>query len=542
MHRRTCGLQWLALGCCAALFSTLRPAVAGVWVTNGPQDTSIYALALDPDDPDVVYTGSASGRVFTSTDGGDSWTLTSNGLPVGSSVRALVLDPLNANTIYAGLTGSGVYKTTNAGLNWGPANSGIVGVSVRALAINPLTPSTLYAGTATQGVYKTTNSGGSWSPVNNGLTSLNVNALAIHATMPNRVYAATNAGGVFKTANGGTGWAPINQGNLDTTLPTTVPANAIIVDANSLTQETGYAGTGGQGVHKAFLIPNWDPLNIGLANLDVRALALDPADANTLYAGTSGGTVFRLFAAKEGTDDSDDPNKNLNWSAIGNNLDGFDVTALAVHPADRQRVYAATVGGGVYALTPLCSSTPLAGCPQPAVANKAVLTVKDSINNKQDSLTWKWLKGASTLLSDFGDPLTTDAYSLCLYDESGNEPVLLVSATAPPGGTCGTKPCWKVKSTTGFQYKNAKRTADGIDAITLKAGASTKAQSTVVLKGLTFDTSGLFPTTPKQPLSLPLRVQLQAENGHCWEAIYSIATKNVAATGTKAGQFSAKAD
>jgi hypothetical protein len=39
-----------------------------------------------------------------------------------------------------------------------------------------------------------------------------------------------------------------------------------------------------------------------------------------------------------------------------------------------------------------------------------------------------------------GDPLGTDAYALCVYDASEN---LLLQMTAPAGGTCGTKPCWK---------------------------------------------------------------------------------------------------
>jgi hypothetical protein len=47
--------------------------------------------------------------------------------------------------------------------------------------------------------------------------------------------------------------------------------------------------------------------------------------------------------------------------------------------------------------------------------------------------------------AEFGDPLTTDAYTLCLYDGTG----LLAGLTADAGGSCTGKPCWRSR-TNGF--------------------------------------------------------------------------------------------
>jgi hypothetical protein len=141
--------------------------------------------------------------------------------------------------------------------------------------------------------------------------------------------------------------------------------------------------------------------------------------------------------------------------------------------------------------------------------------LKDSSELGRDRLTWKWLKGEATGLSDLGDPLAADAYALCIYDESGDTPETLLAATAPPGGTCRSKPCWRLGER-GLRYRDADRTPDGLDLITSRIGEDGKAKFVVKGKG---DDLPL----PALPLPLPIRVQLLAGNGECWEATYSSA-------------------
>jgi hypothetical protein len=113
--------------------------------------------------------------------------------------------------------------------------------------------------------------------------------------------------------------------------------------------------------------------------------------------------------------------------------------------------------------------------------------------------------------AEFGDPLATDDYALCVYDGSAT---LLLRATAPAGGTCGSRACWKAKGTTGLGYKDPLRDPDGVDKITLKAGAATKAKVQVSMKG-----SGV-PLPALGSLGLPLQAQVQGEQGTCWEASF----------------------
>jgi hypothetical protein len=156
--------------------------------------------------------------------------------------------------------------------------------------------------------------------------------------------------------------------------------------------------------------------------------------------------------------------------------------------------------------------------------------LKNNADKHKDLLKWKWAKGATTTVGDFGDPVGGSAsYHLCVYDASGKaQPLMDVPVAA--GGTCGTAPCWKIVKSTGFAYKNKAGTPLGITTVTLKAGAAGKASISMQGKGV------LLPTTALG-LTMPVTVQLVIGNGAtntCWQTTYTAATRNTAT------QFGAK--
>jgi hypothetical protein len=69
-------------------------------------DREIQALVLDPTAPATLYIGTYWSGVFTSIDGGGSWTPLNEGL-VNWGVNALAIDPA-ATVLYGGTSGSGV--------------------------------------------------------------------------------------------------------------------------------------------------------------------------------------------------------------------------------------------------------------------------------------------------------------------------------------------------------------------------------------------------------------------------------------------------
>ena len=170
---------------------------------------------------------------------------------------------------------------------------------------------------------------------------------------------------------------------------------------------------------------------------------------------------------------------------------------------------------------------PAPGCTAPIEAGAARLTLVERTSDEGDLVSWKWAKGPVTPNGEFGDPTTTTAYTLCIYDESSGTPRLALSATAPAGGTCGPKPCWAVTGN-GFRYANRAGTPDGLQEIVLKARLA-DGQASICVKGQGVNLKPFV----KDPSFI---AQLKATNGACWEATYSTATVN----GTT--MFKAKSD
>jgi hypothetical protein len=211
----------------------------GTWVqinnglpTSPASLLNIFAIAVEPRNPDVVYAGTWKNGVYKTTDGGDSWTPMNNGL-TSLEVRSLAIDPNEPETVYAGLgEGKGIFKSTTAGSQWNAVNTGLSlecpsyllpigggleGVSLERMpedlltrpygsvpwtsiwdiAIDPTDSSTIYAADYHSGVYLSTNAGATWAPINQGLTMKAVTALGLSSDGA-VAYAATWGGGIFR--------------------------------------------------------------------------------------------------------------------------------------------------------------------------------------------------------------------------------------------------------------------------------------------------------------------------------------------------------
>jgi uncharacterized delta-60 repeat protein len=171
------------------------------------------------------------------------------------------------------------------------------------------------------------------------------------------------------------------------------------------------------------------------------------------------------------------------------------------------------------------------GCKLPTVPLKSQLQFKDKTPDKGDLAVWKWMKGAATSLTDYGDPTSTTSYALCVYQGSSATGALLFETDAPAGGTCHNRPCWKALNGKGFKYADRDATPNGDIANQLKTGDAGKAHALVRGKGVDLN-------LPALPLPLPVRAQLRASNGMCWEADFSSA--GVKANDTT--QFNGKSD
>jgi hypothetical protein len=155
----------------------------------------------------------------------------------------------------------------------------------------------------------------------------------------------------------------------------------------------------------------------------------------------------------------------------------------------------------------------------------ASLTFQNDADPAHDSVSWRWKAGSGTAKDDFGTPLTSTDFGLCVYEPGG----LVWSAHAPAGGVCGSGSCWRDLAS-GFGYRDRERTPDGVAKLDLKAGRS--GRGNLRLRG-----RGANLSLPGRGLALPVTVRLiLSDGGACWEAVYSSPSRN------DATRFDAKSD
>lgn len=238
--------------------------------------TRVETLAIDSRNPTTLYAGAS--RVYKSTDAGANWTITT-AITNTSGILALAIDPTNAAILYAGLY-EGLFTSLDGGQTWSQLKNGLpANPRIYDLAINRANPQILYAGTDA-GIFKSENKGASWSKVQDG----SINTVAIDPTDSATVYAGTSAG-IFKSSNHGASWGASNQ---DLAVR---DVQAIAIDPHSTNL---YVGTYGGGIFKSINRgENWAVATTGIINTSINALLIDPVTPTTLFAAASGGLLYK---------------------------------------------------------------------------------------------------------------------------------------------------------------------------------------------------------------------------------------------------------
>jgi photosystem II stability/assembly factor-like uncharacterized protein len=307
--------------------------------SDGITNTRVGAVAVAPSDPTTVYAGTrASGFLqsgsgtFVSRTSGEAWTRTTVGMG-DTLVAALAVDPTNPSIVYCGTNDDGMFKTSDGGANW---SSVLFEAPIYSVAIDPSTPTTIYAGAAAA-IYKTVNGGQGWFPIDNGLffgiVADGVRSVAIDPSAPDTLYAGISGGDLYKSTDGGGSWSSVLAGKFFSAIAVD-PRNSATVYA-----ATGIINGGGEGVFRSTDGgTSWTLASDGLTRLDVRALAVDPLRAGTIYAGTWGGGVF---VSRDGAD---------SWAPLVDRLTNLQISSLSIDGGG-VTLHAGTHGGGVFDFT-----------------------------------------------------------------------------------------------------------------------------------------------------------------------------------------------
>lgn len=196
-----------------------------VFVQRGPANVGgrTRGLIVDPDDNthNSWYAGAATGGIWKTTDGGQTWRCLTDEFP-NLSANTLAMSKSNHNIIYVGtgesfpggtyLQGSGIFKSTDKGENWEQLTSTTNDENfeyVNRLVINPKNPDIIVVATES-GIMKSSNGGSAWTKVYTSETG--IEDLKEDPNNFNNLYAAENSVGVLKTINAGDNWNVSSSG------------------------------------------------------------------------------------------------------------------------------------------------------------------------------------------------------------------------------------------------------------------------------------------------------------------------------------------
>jgi photosystem II stability/assembly factor-like uncharacterized protein len=294
------------------LMAAPPPINGTTWAPFGPERIPIShtstgrltAIAVHPNDSDIIYVGGAQGGVWKTIDGGTSWMPLTDG-QCSLAMGSIAIDPVNPEIVYAGTGeqhfsgssyyGCGVLRSEDGGATWTQLGAGVFvreGASNARISRIDLDPATAGAVAGTTvlaasdfGLYRSTDGGATWTPVLSGIAT----DLIRDPTNPQLLYAGIRRVGVSRSIDGGATWTSLTVG-----LPTS---------------------------------------EVGRINL-----ALAPSSPLTLFASIQHKSESDLLGIWKSTDGGDSWAKLPDSAASCGSQCWYNMT-IAVHPTDPNTVY-----------------------------------------------------------------------------------------------------------------------------------------------------------------------------------------------------------
>jgi photosystem II stability/assembly factor-like uncharacterized protein len=225
----------------------------------------------------ILFAGTSGAGIFHSTDNGNNWLQSSNGLG-NLSVTCL----LHYNEYMFAGTNSGIFRSSDNGQNWISINNGLPVSSITAVSVHN---GELFTASNWYGIYHSSDNGESWQEA--GLTDKSIASLASTGTSLFAGF-AYGYGGMFASTDNGNTWLQKNTGIHKATVRTITSLNSVI-----------YAGTDWAGIFRSTnggMI--WDQIK---PSMTVYSIIVK---GSKIYAGTN----FGLLCSTDGGEQ---------WNEIG---------------------------------------------------------------------------------------------------------------------------------------------------------------------------------------------------------------------------------
>ena len=257
--------------------------------------------------------------------------------PGGMSGRVTSIDVVHSNPdiMFSGTASGGLWKSTSGGIKWTPIFENEATASIGAIAIQQSNPSVIWVGTGEgnprnslnggYGIYKSLDGGKNWLLMGLEKTR-HIHRVIIHPTNPDIVYAAAIGSpwgehkerGVYKTINGGETWTKIlytnpKSGAADLVMDPQNP-NKLVAAMWEHKRDPWFFSSGGEGSGMYITydggetwkqktseegLPDGELGRIGIAiaqNKPEIIYALIEAKKNGLYKSMDGGDTWKLVS------------------------------------------------------------------------------------------------------------------------------------------------------------------------------------------------------------------------------------------------------
>jgi photosystem II stability/assembly factor-like uncharacterized protein len=264
-------------------------------------EDNVTAYAIDPGAPDVVYAGYAIGGVTRSADGGATWQAANEGL-AGVIPQALAISPDDPDLLYA-YTTRGLLRSENGGRAWQSLDRWVGGPGgTHMVAVDPFTATRVYLGRQCVDAFCfdiSEDAGDTWRPISTTLPpemqgyDVSVNVIAPHPLVAGRIFAGFNlyplgAG----TASGPDGGLLVSEDYGETWTPHPIATSESISGVTQIVYDAVdpgliYLGTGDSGLWRSRSGgATWQALNIqGLAKpIAVGSMATHPDRTGVILA------------------------------------------------------------------------------------------------------------------------------------------------------------------------------------------------------------------------------------------------------------------
>jgi photosystem II stability/assembly factor-like uncharacterized protein len=268
--------------------------------SNGLLPSVDFELAINSDD--IIFAGGYSGISY-SINNGESWLPAA---PTPVSVEAMGID-FNNDIYWSGNTQEGgyFYKSTNNGGSWTLLTNGLGNYGVNDIAFS--NDGYIYAAAYTffqSKVFYSTNYGESWVPSD---TSFSENLKIITVSINNDVYTTTFSENIYRSTDHGSSWNLVN--------------NTIHQIRDLKINQLGHIFVAASefGVFRSTDNGNsWELVNDGLNELYLRSLTIDPS--GFIYTGL-GGTPGKIWRTVESSIPVELISLNANYIESGNEIE-----------------------------------------------------------------------------------------------------------------------------------------------------------------------------------------------------------------------------